>query len=307
MSKIAFVYPGQGVQTVGMAQDFYENSVLSKEVFDKADQVLDFDIKKICFQENQEINDTEYTQAALVTTYLAITKEVESRGIKPDVTAGLSLGEYAAIAASGGFSYEDAIKTVRQRGILMNRAVPKGEGTMAAILGMTAEQIDNIVNKMENVSVANYNCPGQIVITGEADAVAAASEALKEAGAKRCIPLKVSGPFHSALLKNAGEQLAEELKSVKLSTPWIPYVSNVTADYVTDASQVAELLKQQVSSPVHFTQSIERMIADGVDTFIEIGPGKTLGSFVRKIDRNVKVYNIEKPEDLDRVMEELAC
>ena len=171
MSKIAFVYPGQGVQTVGMAQDFYENSVLSKEVFDKADQVLDFDIKKICFQENQEINDTEYTQAALVTTYLAITKEVESRGIKPDVTAGLSLGEYAAIAVSGGFSYEDAIKTVRQRGILMNRAVPKGEGTMAAILGMTAEQIDNIVNKMENVSVANYNCPGQIVITGKKDAV----------------------------------------------------------------------------------------------------------------------------------------
>ena len=145
------------------------------------------------------------------------------------------------------------------------------------------------------------------MITGEADAVEAASEALKEAGAKRCIPLKVSGPFHSALLKNAGEQLAEELKSVKLSTPWIPYVSNVTADYVTDASQVAELLKQQVSSPVQFTQSIERMIADGVDTFVEIGPGKTLSSFVRKIDRNVKVYNIEKPEDLDRVMEELAC
>ena len=183
---------------------------------------------------------------------------------------------------------------------------------MAAVLGLDGDIVAKICGQTAKetgkvVSVSNYNCPGQIVITGVADAVEAASEALKEAGAKRCIPLKVSGPFHSALLKNAGEQLAEELKSVKLSTPWIPYVSNVTADYVTDASQVAELLKQQVSSPVQFTQSIERMIADGVDTFIEIGPGKTLTSCVRKIDRNVKVYNIEKPEDLDRVMEELAC
>ena len=226
-------------------------------------------------------------------------------------TTVLCLGEYGALAAAGVMELPDLFRIIRMRGIYMQEAYPEG-GAMAAILGLDGDTVAKICGQTAKetgkvVSVANYNCPGQIVITGEADAVAAASEALKEAGAKRCIPLKVSGPFHSALLKNAGEQLAEELKSVKLSTPWIPYVSNVTADYVTDASQVAELLKQQVSSPVHFTQSIERMIADGVDTFIEIGPGKTLGSFVRKIDRNVKVYNIEKPEDLDRVMEELAC
>ena len=279
MSKIAFVYPGQGVQTVGMAQDFYENSVLSKEVFDKADQVLDFDIKKICFQENQEINDTEYTQAALVTTYLAITKEVENRGIKPDVTAGLSLGEYAAIAVSGGFSYEDAIKTVRQRGILMNRAVPKGEGTMAAILGMTAEQIDNIVNKMENVSVANYNCPGQIVITGKKDAVEKAMESLKEAGKK----------------------LGEQLEKVQFTPLTIPYVTNVTAQYVEDVNKTKELLIKQVYSPVRWEESVKNMIEKGVDTFIEIGPGKTIAGFLRKIDRNVKCINISQYEDLKKL------
>lgn len=307
MSKIAFIYPGQGAQKAGMGKDFYENSELAKAVYDKATDLLQIDMKALCFEENDKLDLTEYTQAALVTTCLAMTKVVEEKGLTPDVTAGLSLGEYCAISVAGGMAEEDAIRLVRTRGILMQNTVPAGEGGMAAILGLSAEAVEAGIQDISGVTVANYNCPGQIVITGEADAVEAASEALKEAGAKRCIPLKVSGPFHSALLKNAGEQLAEELKSVKLSTPWIPYVSNVTADYVTDASQVAELLKQQVSSPVQFTQSIERMIADGVDTFIEIGPGKTLSSFVRKIDRNVKVYNIEKPEDLDRVMEELAC
>lgn len=307
MSKTAFLFPGQGVQKAGMGKDFYEHSAVAREIFDMASEVLQMDMKKLCFTENEKLNQTEYTQAALVTTCLAMARSAEAKGMKADVTAGLSLGEYCAIAISGGMYDREAVYAVRKRGILMEQAVPGGEGAMAAVLGLSADQVEHVLNEREDVFVANYNCPGQIVITGEADAVAATSEALKEAGAKRCVPLKVSGPFHSALLKTAGEQLAEELKSVKLSTPWIPYVSNVTADYVTDASQVAELLKQQVSSPVHFTQSVERMIADGVDTFIEIGPGKTLSSFVRKIDRNVKVYNIEKPEDLDRVMEELAC
>ena len=307
MSKIAFIYPGQGAQAVGMGADFYEKSPLSKAVFDQASEVVSLDLKKLCFEENDLLNKTEYTQVAMVTACLAMIRAVESMGLHADMTAGLSLGEYCAIAVAGGMCDLDAIRTVRARGIFMEHAAPEGTGAMSAVLGLDAGVIEDVLRDREGVSIANYNCPGQIVITGEADAVEAASEALKEAGAKRCVPLKVSGPFHSALLKNAGEQLAEELKSVKLSTPWIPYVSNVTADYVTDASQVAELLKQQVSSPVHFTQSVERMIADGVDTFIEIGPGKTLSSFVRKIDRNVKVYNIEKPEDLDRVMEELAC
>ena len=308
MSKIAFIFPGQGAQYTGMGRDFYEQTETGRKVFDQASELLGFSMPELVFEPNDRLDITEYTQAAMVTTSIAMMKVFTERtGIRPDVAAGLSLGEYCALAAAGVMSDADAITTVRQRGILMQQAVPVGIGSMAAVLGMEASAIEEVLASMDDVQIANYNCPGQIVITGEADAVEAASEALKEAGAKRCIPLKVSGPFHSALLKNAGEQLAEELKSVKLSTPWIPYVSNVTADYVTDASQVAELLKQQVSSPVQFTQSIERMIADGVDTFIEIGPGKTLSSFVRKIDGNVKVYNIEKPEDLDRVMEELAC
>ena len=307
MSKTAFMFPGQGAQYIGMAKDFYDAIPECREVFEEASEASGLDIAALCFEENDKINITEYTQICMLTAEAAILRALEVKGYKADVTAGLSLGEYGALIACGALSRKDAFALVRKRGIYMQEAVPEG-GAMAAVLALDTAQIEEACKKTEGiVSIANYNCPGQIVITGEEKAVAAAGELCKEAGAKRVVPLKVSGPFHSALLKNAGEQLAEELKSVKLSTPWIPYVSNVTADYVTDASQVAELLKQQVSSPVQFTQSIERMIADGVDTFIEIGPGKTLSSFVRKIDRNVKVYNIEKPEDLDRVMEELAC
>ena len=307
MGKTVFMFPGQGAQYIGMAKDFYDAIPECREVFEEASEASGLDIAALCFEENDKINITEYTQICMLTAEAAILRALEVKGYKADVTAGLSLGEYGALIACGALSRKDAFALVRKRGIYMQEAVPEG-GAMAAVLALDTAQIEEACEKTEGiVSIANYNCPGQIVITGEEEAVAAAGELCKEAGAKRVVPLKVSGPFHSALLKNAGEQLAEELKSVKLSTPWIPYVSNVTADYVTDASQVAELLKQQVSSPVQFTQSIERMIADGVDTFIEIGPGKTLTSFVRKIDRNVKVYNIEKPEDLDRVMEELAC
>ena len=307
----AFVFPGQGAQFVGMGKDLYENSALAKELFEKANDILGYRITDIMFNgTDEDLRQTKVTQPA-VFLHSVISALCMGDDFKPEMTAGHSLGEFSALVAAGALSFEDGLKLVYARAMAMQKACEAQPSTMAAIIALPDEKVEEIceqVSKEGEVCVAaNFNCPGQIVITGEADAVEAASEALKEAGAKRCIPLKVSGPFHSALLKNAGEQLAEELKSVKLSTPWIPYVSNVTADYVTDASQVAELLKQQVSSPVQFTQSIERMIADGVDTFIEIGPGKTLSSFVRKIDRNVKVYNIEKPEDLDRVMEELAC
>lgn len=306
MGKIAFVYPGQGVQSIGMGKDFYDNSEAAKDIYEKADKVTDFSIKHICFEENREINNTEYTQAALVTTYLAMTREIENRGIYPDVTAGLSLGEYAAIAVAGGMRDEDAIKTVRTRGILMNRAVPEGEGTMAAVLGLGAEEIDDVVSTMNDVSVANYNCPGQIVITGKKQAVLSAMKKLEEAGARRTIELNVSGPFHSKFLKDAGEELGETLKGVQLNNLKIPYVTNVTAEYVSDINKTKELLVKQVYSPVRWEQSVRNMIADGVDVFVEIGPGKTIAGFLKKIDKSVKCINISKYEDLEKLNELLV-
>ncbi|MCI5934153.1 MAG: ACP S-malonyltransferase [Lachnospiraceae bacterium] len=306
MGKIAFVYPGQGAQKVGMGKDFYENSERSKEIFDLAASVLDFDIKQVCFEENDFINNTKYTQAALVTTCLAMTKEVLALGIKPDVTAGLSLGEYAAIATAGGMSDEEAIKTVRVRGILMDEAVPDGKGAMAAVLGMTGEAVYEVVKDLADVSIANYNCPGQIVITGEKSAVENAGKVLSENGAKRVIPLNVSGPFHSAFLKGAGETLGETLETVDWKELEIGYVTNVDASLVTDIRQTKDLLMKQVSSSVLWEQSVRNMIEMGVDTFVEIGPGKTLAGFIKKIDKEVQVVNVGAFEDLAKLKEQLC-
>ncbi len=304
MSKIAFIYPGQGAQKFGMGQDFYENSASAKELYDRASELLELDMKALCFAENDKLDITEYTQAALVTTCLAMTRVVKERGITPDVTAGLSLGEYCAIATAGGMKEEDAIRTVRKRGILMQEAVPAGEGAMAAVLGMTGEEIENVIDGMEGVSVANYNCPGQIVITGLTGAVADASEKLAAAGARRVIPLKVSGPFHSAMLGEAGRKLGEELERVEWKPLQIPYVTNVTAEYVTDSKETKALLTKQVASGVRWEQSVRNMLAEGVDTFIEIGPGRTLTGFLKKIDKEVKMYNIETFEDVAKVLEQ---
>ena len=309
MSKIAFIYPCHGAQKCGMGQDFYENSASAQAVYDMASEVLkdnmDIDMKDLCFHENDKLDLTEYTQAALVTTCLAMTKPLVEAGIRPDVTAGLSLGEYCAIAAAGGMKDEDAIRLVRKRGLLMQNTVPAGEGAMCAIMGMTGEEIEAVTDSMEGVSVANYNCPGQIVITGETKAVEAAAEKLKEAGAKRAVMLNVSGPFHSPMLKKAGEELAQVLESVELSPLDVPYVTNVTAQQVTDISQTKELLAEQVSSSVRWQQSMENLIADGVDTFIEIGPGRTLAGFMRKISRDVTVYNVGTWADVEKVAESL--
>lgn len=306
MSKIAFIFPGQGAQKAGMGKDFYEQSETAKEVYDMASELLNIDMKALCFEENDKLDITEYTQAALVTTCLAMAKVVEEKGLKPDVTAGLSLGEYCAIAVAGGMSVEDAVTTVRKRGILMQEAVPTGVGAMAAILGMTGEAIENVINDMQGVTIANYNCPGQIVITGKAQAVAVAMEKLKEQGAKRTMLLKVSGPFHSPLLKDAGQELSEILAGIKLTNLRIPYVTNVTATYINDITETKELLATQVAASVKWMQSIEEMIANGVDTFVEIGPGKTLTGFMKKINKEMKVYNIEKWEDIEKVVTELA-
>lgn len=308
MSKIAFIFPGQGAQVCGMGQEFYEQTETGKEIFDKASELLGFSVPDLCFEKNEKLDLTEYTQPAMVTASIAMTRVwIERTGIKPDVTAGLSLGEYAAMAAAGVMSAEDAIRTVRQRGILMQEAVPAGQGAMAAVLAMDADKIEEVIAPIEGVQIANYNCPGQIVISGTKEAVDLAALRLKEAGAKRVLPLNVSGPFHSKMLIEAGKKLGKVLETVEIHQPELPYVANVTADYVTDASAVKELLEQQVSSSVRWEQSIRRMLADGVDTFIEIGPGKTLTGFMRKIDRNAKAINIETLADIEKAKEALSC
>lgn len=307
MNKIAFVFPGQGAQYVGMGKEFYDAYPEAKEVFRLAGEVSGLDMEKLVFEENDNLNITEYTQIAMLAAEVATWKVLDSKGIKADVCAGLSLGEYGALAVCDVMDLADLFKVIRKRGLYMQEAYPTG-GAMTAVLGLAPETVEEICGKTEGiVSVANYNCPGQIVITGEENAVNAAAEALTQAGAKRCIPLKVSGPFHSALLKDAGEKLYEELKDVILRTPKMPYLTNVTADYVTSEENIKELLKQQVASSVRFQQSIEKMIADGVNIFVEIGPGKTLNGFIRKISKDVKVLNLDKLADLDRVMEELSC
>ena len=300
MSKIAFIYPGQGAQKAGMGADFYANSENAKKLFDEASKLLGLDMEALCFEENNLLDQTEYTQAAMVTTCLAMTEIVKERGLRPDVTAGLSLGEYAAISAAGGMKPLDAIRLVRKRGILMQHTVPAGEGAMCAILGLDKECIESVTEKIEGVSVANYNCPGQIVITGRTAAVEIAAQQLKEAGAKRTVMLNVSGPFHSELLLPAAKELEEELNKTEFHKLEIPYVTTVTAKKVLDIQETPELLVTQLTSPVRWQQSMEQMIADGVDTFVEIGPGKTLAGFMKKIDRSVKVCNIATWEDLEK-------
>ena len=260
MSKIAFVFPGQGAQYTGMAHDFYERFPVSREVFEKASRASGLDVAALCFKENENLNITEYTQIAMLTAEIAILRAVEESGIHSQVNAGLSLGEYAALAASGVMKEEDAFAIVRKRGILMQEAYPTG-GAMSAVLGTDAQVIEKICEEIDGiVSVANYNCPGQIVITGEEKAVAEASEALKAAGARRVIPLNVSGPFHCELLREAGEKLGEDLAEVEIQPFTIPYVTNVTAQYVTEPEQVKELLVKQVSSSVRWQQCVEQMI-----------------------------------------------
>lgn len=297
MSKLAFIFPGQGAQKAGMGKDFYENSEAARSFFDNAQEILDFDLKEMCFGEHEELNLTEYTQPCMVSVCLAIVRELKKRGINPDITAGLSLGEYAAVAAAGGMNELDAIKLVRRRGILMQSTVPAGEGAMAAVLGLDAKKIEEILESFENVWIANYNCPGQIVITGLTNEVQQASLALKEAGAKRVVELKVSGPFHSLLLKPAGEALLKEMESMSFSTLQVPYVANATAEIVTDSKKISTFFAKGIYSSVRWQQSIETMLENGVDTFVEIGPGKTLAGFMRKIAPKATVYNVSSFED----------
>lgn len=309
MGRIAFIFPGQGAQAVGMGQNVYENSEEARKVFDQASEAVGLDLKALCFEENDDINITEFTQVCLLTTSVAIMEELKTRGISPDVAAGLSLGEYCALVAVGSMNYIDAAKAVRKRGIFMQEEVPAGEGTMAAILGLDAAEIDKNIEEYDKVQVANYNCPGQIVISGETEQVKQAADKLKEAGAKRAVLLNVSGPFHSSLLTGAGEKLQNVLDDLTIDKPQIPYVANVNASYITEQEEIKPLLVKQVSNSVRWQQSVEAMVADGVDTFIEIGPGRTLAGFNKKIGKAIgkelTTYNVATMEDIDKVVEAL--
>lgn len=307
MSKTAFIFPGQGAQYSGMGKDFYESYETAKKVYDMAKAATGLDVAELCFTENDRLNITEYTQIAMLATEVAILKVLEENGVRADVCAGLSLGEYGALAAARVMELPDLFKLIRSRGIFMQEAYPVG-GAMTAVLGLDADTIRSVCESTEGiVSIANDNCPGQIVITGEEKAVQAASKKLTAAGAKRCVPLKVSGPFHSSLLTGAGEKLAAELEGVSVNKPEIPYICNVEADYVTDSAPVKALLAKQVSGTVRWRETMERMLADGVDTFIEIGPGKTLAGFLRKMSREVKVINVETVENLEQLLETAAA
>lgn len=305
MGKIALVFPGQGAQYVGMAKDIYESNETAKRVIDKACDALEIDLKNIMFEgSDEELSKTENTQPAILTHSIAVLEALNEKiDLKYDACLGLSLGEYSALVAADAIDFKDAVSLVKKRGRFMQETVPVGEGAMAAILGLDRDKVENTIKSIENgiVEVANYNSPGQIVISGQSDKIDEAMIKLKENGAKRVVKLNVSGPFHSSMLKDAGNKLSKELGKVSLSKPKVSVISNVNANYYEDEGK--ELLIKQVSSSVLWEDSIERLLDEGYDTFIEIGPGKTLKSFIKKISSNkkidVNIYNIDDADSLD--------
>ncbi|GMB08494.1 [acyl-carrier-protein] S-malonyltransferase [Thermolongibacillus altinsuensis] len=297
MGKTAFIFPGQGSQTVGMGKEFAQKDEKVASFFKKADERLGFSLSTIIFEGPQEtLTRTENAQPALLTMSIALFEKVKEAGFVPDYVAGHSLGEYSALVAASVLSFEDAVYVVRKRGELMEEAVPAGEGTMAAVLGMDEPLLASIVAKAAKevapVQLANLNCPGQIVISGAKQGVEYAAKLAKEQGAKRVIPLEVSGPFHSSLMKPAADRLAQVLNEVRMHDSSIPIISNVTAQPMIKKEEIKEKLIEQLFSPVRWEQSVQTMIELGVDTFVEIGPGKVLSGLVKKINRNVRVYAI---------------
>lgn len=302
MSRIAFVFLGQGSQYVNMAKDFYDHFPESRRIFEEASGAAGFSLEELCFTENEKLYRTQYVQPALLTACCAILDAVKKEGYEAEAAAGLSLGEYCALYAASVLRFADAVTLVCERGRLMAGEVPAGVGGMTAVLSKEEELIEEVcAQTMGIVAVANYNCPGQLVISGEKGAVDQASEKLRAAGVHRTVPLKVDGPFHSPMLAGAGKKLRAYLEQVELNRPEISFFSNVTAQAEEDPQKLKDLLGLQVCSPVRWRQSVEAMIREGIDTFVEIGPGHTLSNFVKKINRSVKVCSIECVDDLKKL------
>lgn len=309
MGKLAFLFAGQGSQAPGMGKELAQNFECADKVFDEASQALGFDIKDMIWNGDQEtLMITENTQPTIVTMSTAALRIMQEKGIKPDVVAGLSLGEYTAHIAAGSLDFSDAVRLVKKRGKYMQEEVPVGKGAMAAIIALSADEVRECCKEASDIGVctgANFNCPGQIVVSGDKAAVEKCCEIAKEKGAKRALMLPVSAPFHCALLKGAGEKLAKELEYVEVKDMQIPVITNVTADYIKDKDEIKPLLIEQVSNSVLWEDTIRKMIDDGVDTFVEIGPGKTLSGFVKKISRDVRIFNVEDMASLNNTLEGL--
>ncbi|GAE29207.1 ACP S-malonyltransferase [Halalkalibacter hemicellulosilyticus] len=304
MGKVAFLFPGQGSQSVGMGKD------VDSDCFARADHVLDYSLSTIMYEgPEEELKKTEHTQPALVTMSVALLQIMQEEGLTADFVAGHSLGEYSALVAAGAMRFEDAVYAVRQRGLFMEEAVPNGEGAMAAVLGLERATLETICTRAEEhkgiVELANLNCPGQIVISGSAAGVKEASRLAKEEGARRVLPLQVSGPFHSSLMKPAAKKLATVLEKLEIEDANISVIANVSATAVNDASAIRENLIQQVYSPVLWEDTIHTLLDNGVDTFVEIGSGNVLTGLVRKINRKVKAISVQSKEDVMKVKEQL--
>lgn len=309
MGKVALVFPGQGAQYVGMANDIYNNDGISKKIIDEAERSAGINLKKIMFEgSDEELAKTENTQPAIVTHSIALFESLKDKiDLKYDACLGLSLGEYSALVAADAMDFNDAVAVVKKRGKYMQESVPLGKGTMAAILGLDREKVNEVIEQVDNgiIEVANYNSPGQIVISGETGTVKDSISLFKENGAKKAVVLNVSAPFHSSMLESAGLKLKKELDEIKLRKCKVSVVSNVNADYYTD--NYKDLLVSQVSSSVLWEDSIEKLINEGFDTFIEIGPGKVLKGFINKISKknkvDTKVYNIDNMESMNDFVE----